>query len=156
MMEVCAGFLEQTDYNVGRVLKTIEELGQLDNTMVIYSAGDNGASAEGSLQGLLNEMTFLNGVKEDLQELLKRADDIGTWKTFNHYPVGWANAMCTPPVDQADRQPLRRHPQRHDWPSAAAGDYGAERAAHPVLGTTIVIDIAPTLLDGRAAATGPP
>ena len=78
MMEVYAGFLEQTDYNVGRVLKTIEELGQLDNTMVIYSAGDNGASAEGSLQGLLNEMTFFNGVKEDLQELLKRVDDIGT------------------------------------------------------------------------------
>jgi arylsulfatase len=96
MMEVYAGYLEQTDYNVGRVVKAIDHLGQLDNTLVIYIAGDNGASAEGSLQGLLNEMTFFNGVTEDVNEVLKRADDIGTWKTYNHYPVGWAHAMDTP------------------------------------------------------------
>jgi arylsulfatase A-like enzyme len=96
MMEVYAGYLEQTDHNVGRVVEAIRETGQLDNTLVIYIAGDNGASAEGSLQGLLNEMTFFNGVPEDINEVLKRADDIGTWKTYNHYPVGWANAMCTP------------------------------------------------------------
>jgi arylsulfatase len=96
MMEVYAGYLEQTDYNVGRVVKAIADLGQLENTLVIYIAGDNGASAEGSLQGLLNEMTFFNGVPEDVKEVLKRSDDIGTWKTYNHYPVGWANAMCTP------------------------------------------------------------
>jgi arylsulfatase A-like enzyme len=96
MMEVYAGYLEQTDHNIGRVMKTIEDLGQLDNMLVIYIVGDNGASAEGSLQGLLNEMTFFNGVKEDLKEVLKRADELGTWKTYNHYPVGWANAMCTP------------------------------------------------------------
>jgi arylsulfatase len=96
MMEVYAGYLEQTDYNIGRVVKAVEELGQLDNTLVIYIAGDNGASAEGSLQGLLNEMTFFNGVPEDIKEVLKHADDIGTWKTYNHYPVGWAHAMCTP------------------------------------------------------------
>jgi arylsulfatase len=96
MMEVYAGYLEQTDHNVGRVVEAIREAGQLDNTLVIYIAGDNGASAEGSLQGLLNEMTFFNGVPEDIKEVLKRADDIGTWKTYNHYPVGWANAMCTP------------------------------------------------------------
>jgi arylsulfatase len=96
MMEVYAGYLEQTDYNVGRVVKAIEDLGQLDNTLVIYIAGDNGASGEGSLQGLLNEMTFFNGVPEDVKEVLKRADDIGTWKTYNHYPVGWAHAMDTP------------------------------------------------------------
>jgi arylsulfatase len=96
MMEVYAAYLEQTDYNVGRVVKAIEELGQLDNTLVIYIAGDNGASAEGNLGGLLNEMTFFNGVAEDIKEILKRADDIGTWKTYNHYPVGWAHAMCTP------------------------------------------------------------
>lgn len=96
MMEVYAGFLEQTDHNVGRVVKSIEELGQLDNTIVIYIAGDNGASAEGSLQGLLNEMTFFNGVKEDIKEVLNRFEDIGGWKTYNHYPVGWAHTMCTP------------------------------------------------------------
>lgn len=110
-MEVYAGFLEQTDYNVGRVLQTIEDLGQLENTLVIYIAGDNGASAEGSLQGLLNEMTFFNGVREDLQEVLKRKDDIGTWKAYNHYPVGWANAMCTP----------------FQWTKQVASHYGGTR-----------------------------
>ncbi len=95
-MEVYAGYLEQTDFNVGRVIKTIDDLGQLDNTLVIFIAGDNGASAEGSLQGLLNEMTFFNGVKEDLKQVLARVDEIGTWKTYNHFPVGWAHAMCTP------------------------------------------------------------
>jgi arylsulfatase len=96
MMEVYAGYLEQTDHNVGRVIESIRRTGQLDNTIVIYVAGDNGASAEGSLQGLLNEMTFFNGVPEDIKQVLARADDIGTWKTYNHYPVGWAHAMCTP------------------------------------------------------------
>lgn len=95
-MEVYAGYLEQTDYNVGRVIDSIRKRGELDNTMVIFIAGDNGASAEGSRQGLLNEMTFFNGVKEDINDVLKRADEIGTWKTYNHYPVGWAHAMCTP------------------------------------------------------------
>jgi arylsulfatase len=95
-MEVYAGFLEQTDYNVGRVIDSIRQIGQLDNTITIYIAGDNGASAEGSPQGLLNEMTFFNGVHEDLKEVLKRVDDIGTWQAYNHYPAAWAHAMCTP------------------------------------------------------------
>lgn len=95
-MEVYAGYLEQTDYNVGRVIDSIRKRGELENTMVIFIAGDNGASAEGSRQGLLNEMTFFNGVKEDINDVLKRADEIGTWKTYNHYPIGWAHAMCTP------------------------------------------------------------
>lgn len=95
-MEVYAGFLEQTDYNVGRVIDSIRKRGELDNTMVIFIAGDNGASAEGSRQGLLNEMTFFNGVKENIDDVLTRADEIGSWKTYNHYPVGWAHAMCTP------------------------------------------------------------
>ena len=96
MMEIYAAYLEQTDHNVGRVIDAIDEAGQLDNTLVIYIVGDNGASAEGSMQGLLNEMTFFNGVPEDPKEVLRRADEIGTWKTYNHYPVGWAHAMCTP------------------------------------------------------------
>ena len=95
-MEVYAGFLEQTDYNVGRVIDSIRKRGELDNTMVIFIAGDNGASAEGSRQGLLNEMTFFNGIKENIDDVLARADEIGSWKTYNHYPVGWAHAMCTP------------------------------------------------------------
>ncbi|MFM7149783.1 MAG: arylsulfatase [Gemmataceae bacterium] len=110
-MEVYAGYLEQTDHNIGRVVKAIEDLGQLDNTLVIYIAGDNGASAEGSLQGLVNEMTFFNGIKEDIKDVLKRADDIGTWKSYNHYPVGWANAMCTP----------------FQWTKQVASHYGGTR-----------------------------
>lgn len=96
MMEVYAGYLEQTDHNIGRVLQAIDDVGQTDNTVVIYIVGDNGASAEGSMQGLLNEMTFFNGVKENLADVLEHVDEIGTFKTYNHYPVGWAHAMCTP------------------------------------------------------------
>src|SRR6516162_9124548 len=96
MIEIYAGYLEQTDYNVGRVVDAIQEMGQLDNTLVIYIVGDNGASAEGSLQGMSNEMTFFNGIPEDLKDVLAREDELGTWKTYNHYPVGWAHAMDAP------------------------------------------------------------
>ena len=96
MMEIYAGYGEQTDYNVGRVVDAIQELGQLDNTVVIYIVGDNGASAEGGLGGMSNEMSFFNGIPEDPKDLLAHMDDLGTWKTYNHYPVGWAHAMDAP------------------------------------------------------------
>jgi arylsulfatase len=96
MMEIYAGYLEQTDNNVGRVVDAIQQMGQLDNTLVIYIVGDNGASAEGSLQGMSNEMTFFNGIPENLKDVLAREDDLGTWKSYNHYPVGWAHAMDAP------------------------------------------------------------
>ena len=69
---------------------------RLDNTLVIYIQGDNGASAEGSRQGLLNEMTFFNKLKETFDEVLRRMDELGGPMTFNHYPIGWAHAMDTP------------------------------------------------------------
>ena len=96
MMQVYAGYLSQTDYNVGRVVDAITQLGQLDNTLVIYIVGDNGASQEGSMQGALNEMAMLNGIEESYQQVLAHKDEIGTWKTHNHYPIGWAHAMATP------------------------------------------------------------
>jgi len=96
MMEIYAGYLEQTDYNTGRVIDAIKEMGELDNTLVIYIVGDNGASAEGSPQGMSNEMTFFNGIPEDLKQVLARKDELGTWKSYNHYPVGWAHAMDAP------------------------------------------------------------
>ena len=114
MMEVYAGYLEQTDYNIGRVIEAIRQTGQLDNTLVIYIAGDNGAMAEGSPQGLLNEMTFFNGVPEDLNEVLKRVDD-GTWKTYNHDRPPGHTEVYSVPVDQADRQPLGEHAE--SWSS---------------------------------------
>ena len=96
MMEVYAAALAHCDYQMGRIIDAIEELGVLDNTLIFYIQGDNGASAEGSPQGLLNEMTFFNNIKEPFNEVLRRMDELGSPMTFNHYPIGWAHAMDTP------------------------------------------------------------
>jgi arylsulfatase len=97
-MEIYAGFLEQTDHEVGRVIDAIEELGVLDETLVYYIIGDNGASAEGTPNGCFNEMTTLNGMTgiETTEFLLSKIDDFGTPRAYNHYAVGWAHALCTP------------------------------------------------------------
>ena len=97
MMEVYAGALQHADYEIGRVMDAIEESGQAENTLVIYIMGDNGASAEGSLQGTTNEVAIMaNGVDEPLEFLLSMIDELGGPRTFNHYPVGWAHAMDSP------------------------------------------------------------
>jgi arylsulfatase len=97
MMEVYAGALSHADYNIGRLLDAIEESGQRDNTLIIFMMGDNGASAEGTLQGTTNEVgTAANGVKESVPFLLSMIDELGGPRTYNHYPVGWAHAMDTP------------------------------------------------------------
>lgn len=97
MMEVYAGTLAHCDYHAGRVVEAIEQLGERDNTIIIYVQGDNGASAEGSLQGTVNELaTMLNGVTEDMPYLMSMYDKLGSDLTFNHYPVGWAHAMNAP------------------------------------------------------------
>lgn len=85
--------LSHADYQMGRILDAIEDMGDLDNTLVIYIQGDNGASAEGGPQGLLNELTYFNGVPEDFAEILKRMDELGGPNTNNHYPIGWAHAI---------------------------------------------------------------
>jgi hypothetical protein len=95
-MEVYAAALAHCDYQMGRIINAIDEMGELDNTLIIYIQGDNGASAEGSRQGLLNEMTFFNNLKEPFSEVLRRMDELGGPMTFNHYPIGWAHAMDTP------------------------------------------------------------
>ncbi|MBS0204926.1 MAG: arylsulfatase [Planctomycetes bacterium] len=96
MMEVFAGFTAHTDHEVGRVVDAIEEMGELDNTLIIYMAGDNGSSAEGGLNGLLNEMTFFNGIPESLDTKLAAIDTLGSDKNYNHFPAAWAHAMDTP------------------------------------------------------------
>jgi len=97
MMEVYAGALSYADNQIGRLLDAVEQSGQLDNTLVIFIMGDNGASAEGSLQGTTNEVgTAGNGVQESLPYLLSMIDELGGPKTYNHYPVGWAHAMDAP------------------------------------------------------------
>jgi arylsulfatase len=96
-MEVYAGALSYADYNIGRVLEAVEKTGELDNTIIIYIMGDNGASAEGTVNGTTNEIaTAANGVTEDIKYLLSIYDKIGSAETYNHYSYAWAHAMNTP------------------------------------------------------------
>ena len=96
MMEIYAGYLEQTDYNIGRVLQSIEEMGQLDNTIVIYIVGDNGAEAANGLNGNYNGLSILNLVNENPDDILAHKNDLGTWKAYNGVPAQWSWAMNTP------------------------------------------------------------
>jgi arylsulfatase A-like enzyme len=97
-MEVYAGFLEHTDYHVGRLVDTLEQLEILDDTLIFYIIGDNGASAEGTLQGAFNEMANFNGMGalETTEFMLSKIDDFGGPESYNHFAVGWAWAMDTP------------------------------------------------------------
>ena len=144
MMEVYAAALAHCDHQMGRIIDAIDEMGQLDNTLIIYIQGDNGASAEGSRQGLLNEMTFFNNLKEPFSEVLRRMDELGGPMTFNHYPIGWAHAMDTP----------------FQWTKQIASHFGGTKnalaiswpkriKAHGEMRTQFahVIDIMPTVLE---------
>lgn len=95
-METYAGFLEYTDDEIGRVVDAIADLGKLDNTMVIYINGDNGASAEGSLIGTCNEILNLNGFNLTMEDNRRCYDSWGGPETSPHYAVSWAWAMDTP------------------------------------------------------------
>jgi arylsulfatase A-like enzyme len=97
-MEVYAGFLEHTDHHVGRLIDALADLEVLDDTLVYYVIGDNGASAEGTPNGCFNELIVLNGAAglEDVEFMSARIDDFGTPKAYNHYAVGWAHALDTP------------------------------------------------------------
>jgi arylsulfatase A-like enzyme len=97
-MEIYAAFLEHTDYHVGRLLDALEDLEVLDDTLVYYIIGDNGASAEGNINGSVNELFVFNGAAhlETPEYLIAHVDSIGTPAAYNHYAVGWAHAMCTP------------------------------------------------------------
>jgi arylsulfatase len=97
-MEVYAGFMEHTDHHVGRLIDALSELEVLENTLVYYVIGDNGASAEGTPNGCFNELVILNGAfgLETVEFMASRIDDFGTPDAYNHYAVGWAHAMDTP------------------------------------------------------------
>lgn len=152
MMEVYAGALSHADYQIGRLLDAVEQSGQLDNTLVIFIQGDNGASAEGTLQGTTNEVgTAANGVKEDLPYLLSMLDKLGGPLTYNHYPVGWAHAMDAPmqwTKQVASHFGGTRNGMVISWP-ARIKDKGGLRSqfAH-------VIDIVPTIYE--SAGITPP
>jgi len=144
MMEVYAAALSYTDNQMGRILDAIKEVGELDNTLVIYIQGDNGASGEGGMQGLLNEMTFFNAIPEDFQEVLRRMDELGGPNTFNHYPVGWAHAMDTPfqwTKQVASHFGGTRNGMVISWPERIKDKGGIRSQFHHV------IDIMPTILE---------
>jgi arylsulfatase len=95
-METYAGFSEHTDNEIGRLYSAVEEVGQADNTLFIYIVGDNGASAEGQMNGAYNEMSFFNGAPESTADMLKHYDEWGSASTYPHFPAGWAVAMDSP------------------------------------------------------------
>jgi arylsulfatase len=142
--EVFAGFMEMTDYEVGRLMDAIEEIGELDNTLFIFIAGDNGTSAEGGMVGMYNEMTYFNGVEEKVEDLIPLMDDWGLENTFPHMAAGWAVAFDAP----------------FTWTKQVASDFGGTRNGMIIhypdgikekngIRTQFshVIDIAPTVLE---------
>jgi len=147
--EVFAGFLEQTDHEIGRLVDAIADIGELENTLFIYIDGDNGTSAEGGFVGLYNEMTYFNGVTENVDDLIPLLDKWGGPETFPHMANGWAVAFDAP----------------FTWTKQVASDFGGTRNGMVIhwpkgikhkgeLRTQFshVIDIAPTILE----ATGLP
>jgi hypothetical protein len=143
-MEVYAAALSYADDQLGRVLDAIQDTGELDNTLVIYIQGDNGASAEGGQQGLLNEMAFFNAVPEDFKQVMAHMDELGGPLSFNHYPIGWAHAMDTPfqwTKQIASHFGGTRNGMVISWPGRINDTGGIRTQFHHV------IDIAPTILE---------
>jgi arylsulfatase A-like enzyme len=145
-MEIYAGFMEHTDHHIGRVIKAMEDLEILDDTLVYFIIGDNGASAEGTVNGTFNEYLMLNGVAalETPEFMASKIDAFGTPEAYNHYAVGWAHAMDTP----------------YQWTKQVASHWGGTRngtIVHWPAGIKAkgevrsqfshVIDVAATILD---------
>jgi len=145
-MEVYAGFLEHTDYHVGRVIDALEQLDVLDDTLVFYIIGDNGASAEGTLQGAFNEMANFNGEAafETPEFMISKIGELGTPTSYNHYAVGWAWAMDTPyqwTKQVASHWGGTRNGTIVHWPAGITGQGGTRtQFCH-------FIDVAPTVLE---------
>ncbi len=145
-MEVYAGFLEFTDHHVGRLIDMLDKLQALDDTVIYYIIGDNGASGEGTLQGTFNESIPFNGLAalETAELMTNRIDKLGGPESYNHYAVGWAHAMDTP----------------YQWTKQVASHFGGTRNGTVVhwpkgikaKGETRhqfhhIIDVAPTILE---------
>jgi arylsulfatase A-like enzyme len=143
-MEVFAGFGEYADTEIGRLIQAIQDAGQLDNTLVFYIIGDNGASAEGGMVGLFNEMTYFNGQHESVQEILKHYDELGGPSTYPHYAAGWAVAGDSPfewTKQVASSYGGTRNGMVIHWPKGIAAKGEVRSQWHHV------IDIAPTILE---------
>ena len=145
-MEVYAGFLEYTDYHIGRLVDTLKKLDLLDDTMIYYIIGDNGASAEGTLNGTYNEMINFNGAAalETPEFLMARLDKLGGPESYNHYAVGWAHATNTPyqwTKQVASHWGGTRNGTIVHWPKGIKGKGEIRSQFHHV------IDVAPTILE---------
>ena len=149
-MEVFAGYSENADWNVGRLLDSIEEMGDLDNTLVIYIWGDNGASMEGTLTGSFNETTFFNGVVLEADEQLEiiekfgGIEDLGGFHTAPHFAAAWAWANNTPfqwGKQMASHLGGTRDPMVVAWPNRIKPDHDVRDQF------THCIDVVPTVLD---------
>ena len=145
-MEIYAGFLEYTDHHVGRLIDSVQKLGLLDDTLIYYIIGDNGASAEGTLNGTFNEMINFNGAAalETPEFLLARLDKLGGPESYNHYAVGWAHAMNAPyqwTKQVASHFGGTRNGTIVHWPKGIRGKGEIRSQFHHV------IDVAPTILE---------
>lgn len=144
LMELYAAFAEHTDAQVGRLVETLREAGELDNTVVLYILGDNGASAEGGIEGTLNETLRLNGIEDDTARIVSQLDTLGTPDSYAHYPTGWAVAMDTPyqwTKQVASHYGGTRNGLVVHWPDGIAARGEVRHQWHHV------VDVLPTLLE---------
>jgi arylsulfatase len=143
-MEVFAGFLAHADHHIGRLLDAIAALPDADNTLILYIAGDNGPSAEGSLTGTLNNMMTQSGIPDTVQGQLPVIDEIGGPKHENHYPVGWSWAGSAP-FKWMKRVPSHFGGTRNglvvSWPAHIKEKGGLRTQFHHV------VDIVPTIYE---------
>jgi arylsulfatase A-like enzyme len=145
-MEVYAGFMEYADYHVGRLVDSLKKLNLLDDTLIYYIIGDNGASAEGTLHGTFNEMINFNGASaiETPEFLMARLDKLGGPESYNHYAVGWAHALDTPyqwTKQVASHWGGTRNGTIVHWPAGIKGKGELRTQFHHL------IDVAPTILE---------
>lgn len=144
LMENYSGFLDHTDEQVGRLISALETSGEMDNTLIFYIVGDNGASAEGGLEGTISELASINGIQLGLPEIKAKFDEIGGPRTDPHVPVGWAWAANTPfqwAKQVASHFGGTRNGLIVQWPKGFQDRNGIRTQFHHV------IDIAPTVLE---------
>ena len=149
LMENYAAYMAYTDYQVGRLIDSLAASGQLDNTLVLYVVGDNGASAEGGLEGTFSEVASLLGVQLGLESTIKRIDEIGGPTSEPHVPVGWAWAMDAPfqwTKQVASHFGGTRNPLVVHWPKGIKAKGEIRTQFHHV------IDIVPTILEATKIA----
>jgi arylsulfatase len=143
-MNVYAAYLAYTDHEIGRVIQAVEDMGELDNTLIIYISGDNGASAEGMINGTPNEFTTMNGIPVPVKAQFLWYEFWGSEKTFPHFAAPWAWAMCTPfkwVKQVASHFGGTAQGVAMSWPGHITDVGGIRNQFHHV------IDIAPTILE---------